>query len=54
MNETIARLPQVFMESEIPEVHEELKALANLSTRFRAASKVSFRYVLRAVEDEVH
>lgn len=42
MNETLTSRPQVFMESEAKQVEEELKGLAGLSSRFRAASKVRF------------
>jgi hypothetical protein len=40
MEDISASLPQVFIETDIPMVEEELKALSSLSSRFRNASKV--------------
>lgn len=40
MEEISANLPQVYIEEDVPTVEEELQALANLSSRFRTASKV--------------
>jgi hypothetical protein len=40
MEEFISNLPQVFIDTDIPVVQDELRCLAGLSTRFRTASKV--------------
>ena len=41
MEEIISNLPQVFIDKDLPVVEEELRSLANLSSRFRTTSKVS-------------
>ena len=46
MDEISSNLPQVFIDNDIPTVQGELTALANLSHKFRTASKVST--ILRA------
>lgn len=45
MGDIGSSLPQVFVDTDIPVVQEELKALAGLSTKFRTASKVSLTSV---------
>jgi len=42
MDEISSNLPQVFIDDDIPLVREELGSLANLSAKFRTASKVRF------------
>lgn len=49
MEDISSNLPQVFVETDIPTVQEELKALGAMSTRFRNASKVGHRRLLRRV-----
>jgi hypothetical protein len=41
MDEISSNLPQVFIDNDIPTVQSELSALANISQKFRTASKVS-------------
>ena len=41
VEETLSRLPQVFLEREVVNVKEEMEKLNELSNRFRSSSKVS-------------
>jgi len=59
MDEISSNLPQVFIDNDIPTVQNELSALANISQKFRTASKVSLdnsfvRSVLNARTGLIH